>query len=122
MDPSLDPELALALRVSMEEERARQEALSKQKAEGEGGEASASGQTDAAMQDTPAQTPGGSYFRYREKSTHLHLRSHSRRVGSSIIVPPYNRTSLYIPITRIITIYYFFTSIRVLDVRKDKAR
>jgi len=56
VDPSQDPELALALRVSMEEERARQEALSKQKAEGEGGEASASGQTDAAMQDTPAPT------------------------------------------------------------------
>lgn len=29
MDPNLDPELALALRVSMEEERARQEAAAK---------------------------------------------------------------------------------------------
>jgi len=29
VDPSLDPELALALRISMEEERARQEAISK---------------------------------------------------------------------------------------------
>ena len=33
MDPNLDPELALALRVSMEEERARQEAAAKKAAE-----------------------------------------------------------------------------------------
>ncbi|GFY88027.1 regulatory particle non-ATPase 10 [Actinidia rufa] len=33
VDPNLDPELALALRVSMEEERARQEAASKKAAE-----------------------------------------------------------------------------------------
>ncbi|CAI9099983.1 OLC1v1036887C1 [Oldenlandia corymbosa var. corymbosa] len=37
VDPNLDPELALALRVSMEEERARQEAAAKQEA-GRGGE------------------------------------------------------------------------------------
>lgn len=34
MDPNLDPELALALRVSMEEERARQEAAAKRATEG----------------------------------------------------------------------------------------
>lgn len=33
VDPNLDPELALALRVSMEEERARQEAAMKRSAE-----------------------------------------------------------------------------------------
>lgn len=33
IDPSVDPELALALRVSMEEERARQEAIAKKEAE-----------------------------------------------------------------------------------------
>lgn len=35
VDPSMDPELAMALRVSMEEERARQEAASKATAEQE---------------------------------------------------------------------------------------
>ena len=33
MDPNVDPELALALRLSMEEERARQEAIAKKAAE-----------------------------------------------------------------------------------------
>ncbi|KAG6399868.1 hypothetical protein SASPL_141353 [Salvia splendens] len=46
VDPNLDPELALALRVSMEEERARQEAAAKKAAEeaatGEKGEQSTS--------------------------------------------------------------------------------
>ncbi|CAI9763597.1 unnamed protein product [Fraxinus pennsylvanica] len=46
VDPNLDPELALALRVSMEEERARQEAAAKKASEEatkqEGGEHSAS--------------------------------------------------------------------------------
>lgn len=49
VDPNLDPELALALRVSMEEERARQERAAKEAAEkGEGGaeqgESSAAGE------------------------------------------------------------------------------
>lgn len=53
MDPNLDPELALALRVSMEEERARQEAAAKKAAEDaanqeKGGEQQASSQ-DATM-------------------------------------------------------------------------
>ena len=42
----MDPELALALRVSMEEERARQEAANK-KEEGSGEMAEASGATPA---------------------------------------------------------------------------
>jgi 26S proteasome regulatory subunit N10 len=33
VDPNVDPELALALRLSMEEERARQEAIAKKAAE-----------------------------------------------------------------------------------------
>lgn len=53
MDPNLDPELALALRVSMEEERARQEAAAKKAAEDsskqeKGGEEQSSSQ-DATM-------------------------------------------------------------------------
>lgn len=53
VDPNLDPELALALRVSMEEERARQEAAAKKAAEEaskqeKGGEEQSSSQ-DATM-------------------------------------------------------------------------
>ena len=47
VDPTLDPELALALRVSMEEERARQER--------QAAEAASRGETDAAMADAPPQ-------------------------------------------------------------------
>lgn len=55
VDPNLDPELALALRVSMEEERARQEAAAKKAAEDaakqeKGGEQQTSSQ-DATMTD-----------------------------------------------------------------------
>ncbi|OWZ16676.1 26S proteasome non-ATPase regulatory protein [Phytophthora megakarya] len=73
VDPSMDPELALALRVSMEEERARQEAAQKRAAEEEATAASAatpapeatstpaepqpSTQTPAAVVATPADTP-----------------------------------------------------------------
>lgn len=53
VDPNLDPELALALRVSMEEERARQEAAAKKAAEDadnqEKGNESASSSQDASM-------------------------------------------------------------------------
>ncbi|XP_022145439.1 26S proteasome non-ATPase regulatory subunit 4 homolog [Momordica charantia] len=53
VDPNLDPELALALRVSMEEERARQEAAAKRAADEtskqEKGEEQASGSADTAM-------------------------------------------------------------------------
>uniref|UniRef100_A0A2P2P0Q6 26S proteasome non-ATPase regulatory subunit 4 homolog n=1 Tax=Rhizophora mucronata TaxID=61149 RepID=A0A2P2P0Q6_RHIMU len=48
VDPNLDPELALALRVSMEEERARQEAAAKKAAE------------DAARQDKGGEQKSGS--------------------------------------------------------------
>lgn len=53
VDPNIDPELALALRVSMEEERARQEAAAKKAADqaakqGKGEEASSNSQ-DATM-------------------------------------------------------------------------
>ncbi|RXH75002.1 hypothetical protein DVH24_029723 [Malus domestica] len=55
VDPNLDPELALALRVSMEEERARQEAAAKKASEDvakqeKGGEGQSSSQ-DATMTD-----------------------------------------------------------------------
>ncbi|KAI5438744.1 26S proteasome non-ATPase regulatory subunit 4 homolog isoform X2 [Lathyrus oleraceus] len=48
VDPNLDPELALALRVSMEEERARQEAAAKKAAE------------DAAKQEKGGEQQAGS--------------------------------------------------------------
>ncbi|KAG6397603.1 hypothetical protein SASPL_143772 [Salvia splendens] len=67
VDPNLDPELALALRVSMEEERARQEAAAKKAAEetatGEKGEQSTS--QDVTM--TENVNPGTSE---PEKKTH----------------------------------------------------
>nr|XP_008372906.2 26S proteasome non-ATPase regulatory subunit 4 homolog isoform X1 [Malus domestica] len=53
VDPNIDPELALALRVSMEEERARQEAAAKRASEeagGKGGEPSSKSE-DATMTD-----------------------------------------------------------------------
>ncbi|KAF9353222.1 hypothetical protein BGX26_009010 [Mortierella sp. AD094] len=54
VDPNLDPELALALRISLEEERARQEAAS-------GGAAKAEGGAEAAPADgTAAATGSGS--------------------------------------------------------------
>lgn len=50
VDPNLDPELALALRVSMEEERARQEAAAKRAAE-EGGGQDKGGEQQSSSQD-----------------------------------------------------------------------
>ena len=55
MDPNLDPELALALRVSMEEERARQEAAMKRSAEDSTAKGQQAGESssipDVAMSD-----------------------------------------------------------------------
>eukprot|EP00235_Prasinoderma_singulare_P004020 CAMPEP_0119175534 /NCGR_PEP_ID=MMETSP1315-20130426/42421_1 /TAXON_ID=676789 /ORGANISM="Prasinoderma singularis, Strain RCC927" /LENGTH=388 /DNA_ID=CAMNT_0007169601 /DNA_START=9 /DNA_END=1175 /DNA_ORIENTATION=+ len=53
IDPSVDPELALALRVSMEEERARQERAAKEAEGGEGGE----GGEGAAGEGGPSAAP-----------------------------------------------------------------
>jgi len=59
VDPNLDPELALALRVSMEEERARQEAAAKRAADEaarqEKGEEPPSNSQDATMVDKAAE-------------------------------------------------------------------
>lgn len=56
VDPNIDPELALALRVSMEEERARQEAAAKRAAEAaaqqEKGEESSSNSQDVTMAES----------------------------------------------------------------------
>lgn len=61
VDPNLDPELALALRVSMEEERARQEAAAKRAAEEAGrqdrGEEPSSNAEDATMSDVNVLAP-----------------------------------------------------------------
>lgn len=55
VDPSADPELALALRVSMEEERARQERAAQEAAgSGEQAETAAEGQAAAPAVDEPA--------------------------------------------------------------------
>lgn len=65
VDPTLDPELALALRVSMEEEKARQAAQNQAAgvAGGDGGEGSGSGEVAAAVcgegTATKAATGGG---------------------------------------------------------------
>mmetsp|Transcript_23280 Transcript_23280/g.32158 ORF Transcript_23280/g.32158 Transcript_23280/m.32158 type:complete len:403 (-) Transcript_23280:50-1258(-) len=54
VDPNLDPELALALRVSMEEERARQEAAAKKEG---GGEEASSGVEAGEASQLPASVP-----------------------------------------------------------------
>ncbi|MQL92973.1 hypothetical protein Taro_025605, partial [Colocasia esculenta] len=51
IDPNLDPELALALRISMEEERARQEAASKKASDDAAKQEKASSSQDAATSD-----------------------------------------------------------------------
>ncbi|KAI0493602.1 hypothetical protein KFK09_023721 [Dendrobium nobile] len=58
VDPNLDPELALALRVSMEEERARQEAAAKKAAEDAAKQEKANGEdlTDGVMMVEPVNT------------------------------------------------------------------
>ncbi|XP_068640269.1 26S proteasome non-ATPase regulatory subunit 4 homolog isoform X2 [Aristolochia californica] len=63
VDPNLDPELALALRVSMEEERARQEAAAKKAAEEaareeKGGEQASSSQDAAMAEPVTTSDPG----------------------------------------------------------------
>ncbi|KAG9442647.1 hypothetical protein H6P81_018501 [Aristolochia fimbriata] len=62
VDPNLDPELALALRVSMEEERARQEAAAKKAAEeasrqGKEGEQASSSQDATMAEPVSASDP-----------------------------------------------------------------
>ena len=66
VDPTLDPEFAWALRVSMEEERQRQDNEAKKRAEeeaqatGDGSAPSAEGASaDAPMTDAPAAAPAG---------------------------------------------------------------
>ncbi|KAI9911329.1 hypothetical protein PsorP6_009620 [Peronosclerospora sorghi] len=54
VDPSMDPELALALRVSMEEERARQEAAQKRAAEAEAAAAAPAAAAPAHEPSAPA--------------------------------------------------------------------
>ena len=67
VDPSMDPELAMALRVSMEEERARQEAASKATAEQDAAAAASASAADASPSAAAAgdrgvgmETAGGS--------------------------------------------------------------
>ncbi|CAO3615553.1 unnamed protein product [Cunninghamella blakesleeana] len=59
IDPNLDPELALALRISLEEEKARQEAASKKEAESSNnnkGESSSSAKEDHQMAVDSSET------------------------------------------------------------------
>lgn len=55
VDPNIDPELALALRVSMEEERARQEAAAKRSAD----EASRQGEEPPSKSEDVIMTESG---------------------------------------------------------------
>eukprot|EP00429_Kryptoperidinium_foliaceum_P000514 CAMPEP_0176010414 /NCGR_PEP_ID=MMETSP0120_2-20121206/4755_1 /TAXON_ID=160619 /ORGANISM="Kryptoperidinium foliaceum, Strain CCMP 1326" /LENGTH=408 /DNA_ID=CAMNT_0017343243 /DNA_START=148 /DNA_END=1374 /DNA_ORIENTATION=- len=59
VDPNMDPELAMALRVSMEEERARQERLAAQQASEQQPEQQQGSEEskDAEMADAPAPAP-----------------------------------------------------------------
>jgi 26S proteasome regulatory subunit N10 len=57
VDPNMDPELAMALRVSMEEERARQERLAAQQAEAAQEESKDAEMTDAASAAAAAAAP-----------------------------------------------------------------
>ncbi|KAJ8620267.1 hypothetical protein MRB53_028796 [Persea americana] len=56
VDPNVDPELALALRVSMEEERARQEAAAKKAAE-DAARQEKEGEQASSSQDAPMAEP-----------------------------------------------------------------
>lgn len=56
VDPNIDPELALALRVSMEEERARQEAAAKKAAE-DAAKQEKGGEQASSSQDAPMAEP-----------------------------------------------------------------
>ncbi|WJX55761.1 proteasome regulatory particle base subunit rpn10, variant 2 [Trifolium repens] len=76
VDPNLDPELALALRVSMEEERARQEAAAKKAAEDaskqeKGGEQQAGSQEASSQDATMTDRAGASTSEAENKTTDL---------------------------------------------------
>ncbi|KAK2373121.1 proteasome regulatory particle base subunit rpn10, variant 2 [Trifolium repens] len=76
VDPNLDPELALALRVSMEEERARQEAAAKKAADDaskqeKGGEQQASSQEASSQDATMTDRAGASTSEAENKTTDL---------------------------------------------------
>ncbi|KAM7524055.1 hypothetical protein LguiA_013957 [Lonicera macranthoides] len=68
VDPNLDPELALALRVSMEEERARQEAAAK-KAEEEAGKEGKGGEQQSTSQDATMMENVGAVSSEAENKT-----------------------------------------------------
>ncbi|PNX55300.1 26S proteasome non-ATPase regulatory subunit 4-like protein, partial [Trifolium pratense] len=74
VDPNLDPELALALRVSMEEERARQEAAAKKAAEDtskQGGEQQAGSQEASSQDATMTERASASTSEAENKTTDL---------------------------------------------------
>jgi 26S proteasome regulatory subunit N10 len=76
VDPNLDPELALALRVSMEEERARQEAAAKKAAEDaskqeKGGEQQAGSQEASSQDATMTERASASTSEAENKTTDL---------------------------------------------------
>eukprot|EP01134_Creolimax_fragrantissima_P001644 CFRG1644T1 len=58
VDPTMDPELAMALRISMEEEQARQERARFESEGGEGGTATESGETDPVTPSESTAEPG----------------------------------------------------------------
>lgn len=59
VDPNMDPELAMALRVSMEEERARQERLAREQQAQSGDNEESAAAADGATNDNVAGSGGG---------------------------------------------------------------
>ena len=70
MDPNLDPELALALRVSMEEERARQEAAAK-KAADEASKQDKGEQQSTSQDATMTESTGAAVSEAENKTTDI---------------------------------------------------
>ncbi|XP_038973941.1 26S proteasome non-ATPase regulatory subunit 4 homolog isoform X2 [Phoenix dactylifera] len=71
VDPNVDPELALALRISMEEERARQEAAAKKDAEDAAKQEKEGEQASSSRDVTMADPASGSAHQVSEKKNEL---------------------------------------------------
>ncbi|XP_072957369.1 26S proteasome non-ATPase regulatory subunit 4 homolog isoform X2 [Typha angustifolia] len=71
VDPNIDPELALALRVSMEEERARQEAAAKKAAEEAAKQEKGGNQASSSHDATMAEQDSGSALPAEDKRVNL---------------------------------------------------
>ncbi|PNY02364.1 26S proteasome non-ATPase regulatory subunit 4-like protein [Trifolium pratense] len=87
VDPNLDPELALALRVSMEEERARQEAAAKKAAE-DASKQEKGGDQQAISQDATMTERTSTEAETNDMMTGaLIMGSHSKSVSMEVLHP-----------------------------------